>query len=206
LTPAPANVSLIHDVRWYPTDAIRRAFNTIYENFPGHPVCQDEPTGPNGHVPKPFGQNVWQPIDDADDLLAIYTVHVMTGQASTYFGDPSLVSREPLDVGYGLNELPVAWAAMGIPEDIGQGATKPGHHDDAPLQVVNSHAERADSQVVGDYAIGVISGGDNWQVRAGRDGQATAWTGAGVVWEGRVSRGQVLPIGGPTPTVVRIVP
>jgi hypothetical protein len=58
--------------------------------------------------------------------------------------------------------------------------------------------------VRGDYAIGVISGGDRWRVRAGRDGQATAYTAAGVVWEGRVSRGQALPISGPTPTIVRI--
>lgn len=206
LSAAPANVALIHDVRWSANDALRRCFNTAYENFPGKPVVQDEPTGPNGNVPQPFGQNVYQPIDDVDDLLAIYTMQVLTGQASTYFADPALVSREPIDSSWGVRELPAAWREMGIPPTIGQGTLKPGHHDDAPLQVIDSNAERADSMVDGGYSLGVISGGDGgWQVRAGVNGTCTAWTGAGVVYEGPVSRGQVIPIKGPTPTVVRIV-
>jgi len=204
LSIAPATCALIHDVRWQTKDALRRAFNTPYENYPGKPVVQDEPTGPNGSPPHgPFTRHVYQPIEDHDDLLAIYTMHVITGQASTYFNDPALVSREPIDSTWGFKEIPAAWRAMEIPEDIGQGTLRPGHHADAPLQVTNSGAERADSMVRGDYAIGVISGGDRWRVLAGRDGQATAYTAAGVVWEGRVSRGQVLPIAGPTPTIVR---
>jgi hypothetical protein len=204
LAGGAANMALIHDVRWEAPDAIRRAFNSMYENFPDDPVGQDEPTGPNGSPPHgPFTRHVYQPIEDHDDLLAIYTMHAITGQASTYFNDPALVSREPLDSTWGFKEIPAAWRAMEIPEGIGQGTLKPGHHADAPLQVKDSGAERADSMVLPNYAIGVISGGDRWRVRAGRDGQATAYTAAGVVWEGRVSRGETLPIAGPTPTIVR---
>lgn len=205
LAGGAASMALIHDVRWEASDAIRRAFNTMYENYPDEPVAQDEPTGPNGSPPNgPFTRHVYQPIEDHDDLLAIYTMHAITGQASTYFNDPALVSREPLDSTWGFKEIPAAWRAMEIPEHIGQGTLKPGHHADAPLQVTNSGAERADSMVLADYAIGVISGGERWRVRAGRDGQATAYTAAGVVWEGGVSRGETLPIAGPTPTIVRI--
>lgn len=204
LAPSPANVALIHDVRWGVADAIRRAFNTPYENWPGISIAQAEPTGPNGSPPhNPFTRQVYQPTEDHDDLLAIYTMHVITGQASVYFNDPALVSREPIDSTWGFKELPAAWRAMEIPEHIGQGTLKPGHHGDAPLLVTDSGAERADSMVLPDYAIGVISGGERWRVRAGRSGEATAFTAAGVVWEGRVSRGQVLPIVGPTPTIVR---
>lgn len=204
LSIAPATCALIHDVRWETKDAIRRAFNSQYENYPGKPVVQDEPTGPNGSPPHgPFTRHVYQPIEDHDDLLAIYTMHALTGQASTYFNDPALVSREPIDSTWGFKQIPAAWRAMEIPEDIGQGVLKPGHHADAPLRVTDSGAERADSMVQGSYAIGVISGGERWRVRAGWDAEATAYTAAGVVWEGRVSRGQVLPIAGPTPTIVR---
>ena len=205
LAPSPAAVALIHDVRQTPADALRRAFNTRYENDPGMPVVQDEPIGENGDQPAPWGQNVYQPMPDSDDLLALYTMHVLTGQGSTYFSDPSLVSREPLETTWGFTHLLPLWREMGIPEDIGQGTLAPGHHGDAPLQVVGSHAERADSAVIGAYSLGVISGGSGWQVRAGRDGMATAFMAAGVVWEGRVSRGQTLPIPGPTPTIVRML-
>lgn len=206
LSGGNTQVALIHDVRWQTPDALRRAFNTMYENYPGKPVVQDEPTGPNGSPPQSeFSRHVYQPIEDHDDLLAIFTMHAITGQASTYFNDPALVSRNPLDSTWGFKELPAAWRAMEIPEDIGQGTLTPGHKYEAPLQVNGSGADRADSMVLGDYSIGIISGGTNWRVKSGRDGQATAYTAAGVVWSGRVSRGQLLPITGPTPTVVRIV-
>jgi hypothetical protein len=205
LAPPPSNVALIHDVRWSGEDAIRRCFNTAYEGYSGKPIVQDEPTGENGNVPRPFGQLVYQPTQDPHYILAIYTMQVLTGQAATYFSDPSLASREPLETTWGFTGLLPLWRAMEIPEGIGQGLLKPGHHGDAPLQVINSHASRADSMVLGGYSLGIISGGSGWQVRAGRSGLATAYTAAGVVWEGVVSPGQVFPIAGPTPTIVRIV-
>lgn len=208
LSQEPANVALIHNTRWGAEDAIRRAFNIRYEGQPiaGKPVAEMEPTGPNGSVPGgEFTRLVYQPTEDPDDLFAIYTMQVITGQISTYFNDPALVSREPLDSTWGFKELPTKWRQMEIPEDIGQGDILPGHRSNAPLRVVGSNAHRADSMSRGSFNIGVISGGDRWQVKSGRTGQATAWTAEGVVWEGRVETGQTLPISGPTPTVVRII-
>jgi len=197
--------ALIHDVRWGVSDAIRRAFNTQYEGFPGVPIVQDEPTGENGNVPPPFGQNVWQPVNDDDDILAIYTTHVYTGQASTYFSDPSLVSREPLEATWGFTNLPRLWREMEIPEDIGQGMLYHGGKSGSPFNVINSHADRADCIEHGHYVLGVISGGSNWRVKSRRSGTVTTWTGKGRQFEGPISAGQVIPAGGPTPTVVRIV-
>ena len=207
LSGGNSNVALIHDVRWEVTDALRRCFNTVYENDPGKPVVQDEPTGPNGNPPEgtPHANLVYQPVEDPNELLAIYTMQVITGQASTYFNDPALTSRQPLDSTWGFNELPALWRQMGIPQDIGQGSLKPGHHDDAPLQVVNSNAERADCAVRGNYAIGVISGGSNWRVRSGWDGTVTLFGPNGPTHEQRIARGEELPARGPAPQVVRIV-
>lgn len=210
LSQSPANVALIHNVRWSAADALRRAFNAPYDNYPGLPIAEGEPTGPNGSPPdNEFTRHVYQPTENHDDLLAIYTMQVITGQASTYFNDPALVSRQPLDSTWGFKEIPALWRLMEIPEDIGQGTLTPGHKPDAPLQVVGSNASRADSMVRGPYNIGEISGVEDrskpWRVKAGKDGQATAYTAEGVVWEGRVSSGEVLPISGPTKTTVRIV-
>ena len=156
LSGGNSTVALIHDVRWETKDALRRCFNTIYENYPGKPVVQDEPTGPNGNPPPgtPYANLVYQPIEDPNELFAIYTMQIATGQASTYFNDPALASRQPIDSTWGVAELPSLWKQMGIPQDIGQGDLKPGHHDDAPMQVIDSNAERADCVVRGNYAVG----------------------------------------------------
>lgn len=206
LAPSPANVALIHDVRWQVPDALRRAFNTAYENDPGKPIVQDEPTGENGEVPYPIGQRVYQPVNDEDDIFAIYTMHVLTGQASTYFSDPSLISREPLETTWGFTNLPRLWREMGIPEDVGQGTLSPGHSGTAFLRVNGSHASRADSMIRGKFGIGVISGswdGQPWRVPAGYDGDYSVWYGGGRFWEGRLSAGAAVPTRGDfTPTVV----
>lgn len=201
-----ATCSLIHDVRWTIVDALRRCFNTLYENYPDKPVVQDEPTGPNGSPPhNEFTRKVYQPTENHSELLALYTMHIITGQASTYFNDPALVSREPIDDTWGFKEIPAFWRQMEIPQDIGQGVLTPGHKAEAPLQVTNSGAQRADSMVLGNYNIGIISGGQSWKVRSGKRGRATAFTADGVVWEDNVDRGQTLPVSGPIPTIIRII-
>ena len=206
LSGGNSTCALIHDVRWYTNDALRRCFNTMYENYPDRPVVQDEPTGPNGHPPEgEYSNLVYQPIEDPNELLCIYTMQIITGQAATYFNDPALVSRQPLDSTWGLVELPALWRQMGIPQDIGQGDLKPGHHDDAPLQVINSNAERADCAVRGNYAIGVISGGEGWRVKSGWDGTLTLFGPNGPTKEQRIVRGEDIPAHGPAPQLVRIV-
>lgn len=210
LAPAPANVALIHDVRWSTDDALRRAFNTRYENYPGLPIVQDEPTGPeNPAPPGEFTRKVYQPTENLDALFALYTMHVLTGQASTYFNDPALYSRRPLDETWGFKELPQLWRDLELPEDIGQGILRAGHADGAPLRVVDSHAARADSAMVGAYGLGVISGawdGQPWAVRAGYDATYSVWYSTGKHWEGPLSEGQVIPTRqGFSPAVVRIL-
>lgn len=201
------NVALIHDQRWAIADAIRHAFNTMYENYPGVPVVQDEPTGPNGSPPhNDFTRLVYQPIEDPDELFALYTMHVLTGQASTYFNDPALVSREPLDSTWGFKELPQLWHDLAIPQDIGQGRPGAGHAG-GMMQVNGSHAGRADGQSIGNYHLGVISGewdGSPWAVRANLDAQWSVWYADGKSWEGHLSPGEVIPVQkGFTPAVVR---
>ena len=210
MSGGPANVALVHNTRWSSPDAIRRAFNARYENDPGKPIVEDEPTGPNGSATGPHARLVYQPTEDPAELAALYTMHVITGQASTYFSDPGLCSREPIDSTWGFKELPALWRRLDIPEDIGQGTLMPGHRvrDGAPLDVMQSNALRADAMSLGSYHgyhIGVISGGSNWRVRAGVDGQVLAMVGTDVVLEGRVSAGEVILVGGPKPTIVRIV-
>jgi hypothetical protein len=202
---------MMHNVRWSNADAMRRAFNAPYENWPGKPIIEGEHTGPNGSPPHgPFTRHVYQPTENHDELAAIYTMLAITGQAPAYFNDPALYSREPLDSTWGFKELPELWRMLEIPENIAQGALKPGHHGDAPLLVNGSGASRADSVVIGPYSLTGISGLEpghsSWRVRAGRSGTATAVRADGPIWEGRVSVGDVLPVRGPQPTIVRIVP
>jgi len=202
------NVALIHDQRWEIADALRHAFNSRYENDPGCPIVQDEPTGPNGSPPyNDYTRLVYQPIEDHDELAALYTMHVLTGQGSTYFNDPALVSREALSSTWGFRELPQLWRDLEIPEDIGQGELGAGHTGRGLMDVMDSHAARADGAMVGGYGLGVISGawdGEPWAVKALVDGTWSVWYGDGKAWEGRLSAGQVIPCPrGFAPAIVR---
>jgi hypothetical protein len=204
------NTALIHDQRWEIHDAIRHCFNTMYENYPGCPVVQDEPTGPNGSPPySDFTRLVYQPIEDHDELFALYTMMVLTGQAATYFNDPALVSREPLDSTWGFKELPELWRSLEIPQDIGQGDLGAGHTGAGLMDVMNSHAGRADSMSRGGYHLGVIShawDGEEWRVKALKTGRYSLWYATGMAWEGHLSHGQVIPTPpGFVPVVVRCI-
>ncbi len=214
MSPSPANTALIHDLRWMSNSdrdvshAIRRAFNTMYENYPGFPVVQDEPTGPNGTFTGAFSQLVYQPFERPEDLFPLYTMHVLTGQASTYFNDPALCSRQPLESTWGFRELPALWAQMEIPEDIGQGSLKPGHHGDAPIRI-GTGADRCDSVVApgGHVAFGMVHGGSNWNVPSGWDAEVTFFGPSGPISSRRVQAGETLVTssGRRDPVVVRLV-
>lgn len=199
-------LALIHQFGNPIDTGIRRAFNDINENYPGHPVVQDEPRGPNG----PQGGDVTGNIENPHHLFALYTMHVIVGCASTYFNNPGCASRLPLDSTWGFKELPRLWRDLEIPDDIGQGQLCPGHHDTF-MQVRDSHAARADGMRIGGFGLGVISGswdGQPWAVRAGYDATWSVWYADGRQWEGRLSAGQVIPTmasRGFTPAVVRAV-
>ena len=208
LSPGPCNIGLVHNTRWYATDGIRRAFNIIYENYPDEPVMEGEPTGPEDPAPDGgFNRLVYQPIEDYNDLAAIYSMHIFTGQISTYFSDPSLASRRPLDETWGFKELPKLWQEeMEVPEDIGQGTPLHGGRAEAPVNVIDSNADRADTMTCPNgWVYGAISGQNgNWKVKSKRDGQLTCWQGNTRVHDGHISNGETIPISGPTATTFRI--
>ena len=208
LAPSPCNAVLIHNTRWSADDAVRRAFNISYENYPGLPIVEDEPTGPNGGYRGPNSQLVYQPIERHADLFAIYTQHILSGSASTYFNDPALLSRQPLESTWGFCELPALWRAMEIPENIGQGTLIPGHKVDAPIRI-GSGAARCDSVVApgGRAAFGIVHGGQDWRVPSGWDAYATFFAADGGVTSKRVRAGEILvqTSGTHDPIVVRLV-
>lgn len=197
-------MALIHQFG-SPVDlGLRRAFNDMYENYPGFPIDQNEPRGPNG----PGGGDVTASLENPHDIFALYTMHVACGMASTYFNSPGCAEREPLDSTWGFKELPSLWRDLEIPEDIGQGRLCAGHTDTF-MQVRDSHAGRADGMVIGGYGLGAISGehdGQPWKVRAGYDATWSVWYADGKNWEGHLSTGQVIPTSkGFTPAVVRAI-
>lgn len=199
MSGGPATIAQIHDARWSADDAIRHAFNTANEQFFGIPIHQREPTGPNSPGGWPSGL-VYQPTNDPYNLLAIYVMHVITGQASTYFSDPALINDQPLDSTWGLKELPALYTAWGIPENIGQGRIYAGHHDGAPLNVRGSHASRADGMQTpdGKTYFGVVSGmwdGQPWAVPTTWDAKVTYLTPNGPVDGGTRYAGQVVVSG-----------
>lgn len=183
---------------------LRRCFNDMFENYPGFPIDQNEPRGPNG----PGGGDVTEPIEQPDEIFALYTMHVLTGQASTYFNGPGAATRAPLDSTWGFKELPKLWRDLEIPEDIGQGMLCAGHRRTF-MDVHGSHASRADGVRHGAYGLGEISGvedGHPWAVRACLDATWSTWYADGKAWEGRLAAGAVIPTPrGFTPAVIRSI-
>jgi hypothetical protein len=199
--------ALIHQFGTPIDTGLRRAFNDMFENYPDVPIDQNEPRGPNGDS----GDDVTNPIEDPDHLFALYTMHVLTGQASTYFNGPGAATRAPLDSTWGFKELPQLWRILEIPEDIGQGRLCAGQHGTF-MQVHDSHASRADGMRSGAYGLGAISGvwdGSPWAVRAGYPAEWSVWYADSVTsrrpaWEGQLSEGQAIPTPrGFTPAIVR---
>ena len=202
LSQNPANIAMIHNVRWNAIDAMRRAFNIVYENYPDKPIDENEPTGPENPTPSgQFNRKVYQPTENHDDLLGIYTTHIMTGQISTYFNDPALYSRYPLDSTWGFKELPALWRQMEIPENIGQGALIPGHRSNAPVKLTPGPADaRADSVVVNNQSFTRVCGNAN--IVAGKSGTLTAFRANGVVLEKLITEGEAITV--TNPAILRI--
>ncbi len=185
---SPANHTLVHGTRVYP-DSIRRAFNLMYEGG-GFLVNQDEPVGP--------GPDVYQRDDDPKHLFGLYTMHLISGQMTTYFSGHGLKSwKQPGDFfkDWGFKELPVLWKEMGIPEDIANWQIKPGHHGDSaiyPRQFSNNGngPDRCDGSQTGNEAWFIVSGGrGNWEILSRRNAHIKVWSHNGVFWEGDVSAG-----------------
>lgn len=73
------------------------------------PFWQTEPAGP--------GEDSYAAVNDPANLTAIYSMHALTGQGSTYFNGPAVRAREPLESTWGFRELPALLAAH-LPEDV----------------------------------------------------------------------------------------
>jgi hypothetical protein len=126
----------------------------------------------------------------------------MTGQLVTYFNDPALVSRQPLDSTWGFKEIPQMWKQMEIPENVGQGTLLHGGKPNAPLQVTNGNPNRVDSVVCPDgRSFSIIFN----TARVNKSGLMTAFRSGGVVQERHVNVGEILSVGESNrPTIVRI--
>ena len=111
-----ADVAIVHGRRSPPPRALADAFDLVHRDgalraLP-RPLWQGEPTGPDGERPE-----VYEPTDDPAWILALLTVHQMTGQASVFFNGPAVRYSEPLSGTWGFRELPALLALL--PPDIG---------------------------------------------------------------------------------------
>jgi hypothetical protein len=126
-----ADVAIVHGTRAPIDDALRDAFALVYREGSRRPLAkpfwQGEPTGPDGKRPEVFA-----PTNDPAWLLALYAVHLMTGQATVFFNGPAVRYSEPLGATWGFRELPPLLAL--VPRDVG-GWPHLGdrHRADAPL-------------------------------------------------------------------------
>jgi hypothetical protein len=126
-----ADVRIVHGTREPIETALRDAFDLVHRDGAplrlAKPIWQGEPTGPDGARPE-----VFVPTNDPAWLLALFTVHQMTGQASVFFNGPGLRYAEPLEATWGFRELPPLLGLL--PRDIGQWPRMAeGRHADAPL-------------------------------------------------------------------------
>lgn len=111
-----ADVTIVHGTREPPSRALADAFDLVHHSGAvrplAKPIWQGEPTGPDGERPE-----VYLPTNDPALLLALFTVHQMTGQASVFFNGPGLRYSEPLSRTWGFRELPALLALL--PRDVG---------------------------------------------------------------------------------------
>ena len=79
-----------------------------YRAFP-KPFWEGEPAGP--------GEDSYCRQDDPANLIALYAMHGLTGQASVWFQGAAVLSKRPLESDIGFLQLPTLLAAH-LPEDI----------------------------------------------------------------------------------------
>jgi hypothetical protein len=191
----PANFTLVHGTRDFPS-SIRRAFNLVYEGQ-GWLLNQDEPVG--------AGPNVTARDDNPRHLFALYTMHLITGQMTTFFGGHALKSWTPtagLERDWGFRELPELWSLMNLPENFQEWELRAGHRSDAAIYATSyadrgNGPERCDGAQNGDYAWFIPSGGRGiWDIRSRWNATFRIWTHEGLAAEGTVSAGGQIFSGG----------
>jgi len=185
----PANHTLIHGWRDFP-GSIRRAFNLVYEGK-GWLLNQDEPVG--------AGPRVYRRDDNPRHLFALYTMHLLTDQMTTFFGGHGLTAWSPengLSRDWGFRELPRIWKDINIPEHFDGWGLRAGHRGDAAVYATTyadrgEGPERCDGVQSGNRAFFMVYGGrGNWDVRSRWNATARIWTETGLLAESNVSAGQ----------------
>jgi hypothetical protein len=79
-----------------------------YRAFP-YPYWQGEPAGP--------GEDSYARQDDPANLVALYAMHALTGQASNWFQGAAVRSNQPLESEWGFTTIAHLLAAH-LPEDV----------------------------------------------------------------------------------------
>jgi hypothetical protein len=166
-----ADVATIHGTRWPWYQAIQKSFGLTQptgddERFP-RPFMQGEPTGPDA-----LAEEVYQPTNDRAALFGLYMMHLMTGQASTYFNGPAVRWRQDdgkLHDTWGFRELPLLYDLL--PEEIGQWPiVRDGTAEDATI-TAEAFDELSDWGPVGvdqvsdgKRVVALVYGGSRWHI------------------------------------------
>jgi len=100
----------------------KRTMNLVYwENNPyrGFPVpfVQAEPKGPNVGPMDGIGDDMYLPTNDPGEITALYALHHLTGQWSTFFDGAAVRSIGESDEAWGFDELPAIFDRH-LPEDV----------------------------------------------------------------------------------------
>ncbi len=202
---SPSTITTVQGTRWTPDDAIRRAFNLKHEGYAavGKPFVDEEMAGPN--LSGGAGA-VYQPINNADELLALYTMKILTGQMAVYLNGPGLWEQGAIDATYGLKELAVAWQQMEIPNDVGNWPTGNLHHAPMSAEGVGRFDGVFDS--TRGIAFQIASGGSNWKLWSARwAGRARVYRSGGLISDRQVAVGETIlsESGSPKPCIVSLV-
>ena len=198
---APATVTLLQGTRLPGQNCFGRAFTVEYEgrrNKGIKPIVEEEPGG--------NGPDVYQPMNDHDDLLGLYTIKILTGQFLMSFNGSSLYNKTPLDTYWGFKEIPALWKQMEMPQDVGQWVCKPLHHTDSPC--TGSGMARLDGVTNGSLYYGVVSGDRDWTIGPSRwDADATIYDSTGSIFSKVVRAGETIKqySGTPKTKVIRLV-
>jgi hypothetical protein len=201
---SPSTVATIHGTRHTAADAIRRAFNVKHEGYKSinKPIVAGEEAGPN--LSGGAGA-VFQPMNNPDDLFALYTMKILTGQGTVYLNGPGLWEQGPIDATWGVKELAAMWQDMGIPNDVGNWTTSNLHQG----PIGGGGYARIDG--VSNDALGlcfkVASGGSDGFIIARWSGKVTVYRASGIVKEQTVTAGQAIHMeSGPgIPCVIRLI-
>jgi len=115
------DVCAVHTTREPFATCMKRTFGLVYwegqyRAFP-KAYLQSEPKGPNVGPMDGAGDDMYQPTNDPAEIVALYAMHALTGQASTYFDGASVRGTARNADAWGYDELPLLFEKY-LPEDV----------------------------------------------------------------------------------------